>query len=246
MRRTHTEPFRFHPYSGTSPRVRERERERSPRSRSREVFFKFVACASCMRVRTAIYKLACGHVACHDCLHTSGLCGACPTPITRPPAPVDEITRTVQREFFGKSGAPTEAQLRADIMNEMQARSDEVRRIGDYGTLLENELTMLPEACMVTRCKCGLVCVRRTMSRSGKLFYGCPRFAGKGSGCGFFDWCVHGHSEHTSGLHLAQGQNVDGGAYREAPRAPLPVPFSVAHRLFGRKYINITSAAGGG
>ncbi len=152
----------------------------------RKALRRHFECVACRHVRSNSYALrACGHVVCKHCVTKEGACTRCGKRYTKAPPPLGELERDVLRFVFGKTPAEPEA-LAVDVVEEMRARGDEINMRG-YEQGLDAELAAVGDPAGLTRCRCGLVCIRRT-SKAGKLYYGCPGWHGEGTGCKFFAW----------------------------------------------------------
>lgn len=147
-----------------------------------------VLCPQCNAVRSNLYvRRGCKHVICSTCFPSAPKC-FCGKRSSKPPLPVDGITRDVLRCVFGKSPSDAE-QLKAGIVADAE-RVVHTIRVSDYIRKLKTELDTLEDVVNAVRCGCGLVCVRRTTVAGSRMFYGCPRWspADKSGACGFFQW----------------------------------------------------------
>lgn len=152
----------------------------------RKALRRHFECVACGHVRSSSYALrACGHVVCRHCVAKEGACKRCGKRFTKAPPPLGALHRDVLRVVFGKTVPEPEARAE-DVVEEMRARGDEINVRG-YEQGLRAELAAVGDPAGLTRCRCGLVCIRRT-SRAGRQFYGCPGWHGEGTGCKFFAW----------------------------------------------------------
>ena len=147
------------------------------------------------------YLTHCGHSFCESCwMRFSALAGSkrkncpmCRDPLHRP-AVLNRFAWQLLQVHYPKEVLANEvrpAERKGDMLRAlMDMFRDELS--SDYRAWADRQLACTVPSDLV-HCSCGLLAshrVSRTNRNPGRLFYGCPRYHGQGTGCGFFEWGV--------------------------------------------------------
>ena len=159
-------------------------------------------CVKCAQVRSHMYDLECAHNMCLKCLTDTPRVCTCGHEIRKMPSPYTSEKRHVLFHVFEKDPM-SEIAYRESMMNEMQEKSS-VIKVKMYGPKLYAEMEAVRDVARLVRCNCNLISVRtQSVKDSKKFFYGCPKWSGRGSGCGFYMPVLpcHGniHADGSSG-----------------------------------------------
>jgi len=105
--------------------------------------------------------------------------------------PADSEAEASEAEASDAMSSGTEAGEVADcdmddVRAAMERRARDITFYRSYKEALERELKTASSKSALTYCRCDLVCVQKHAHSTGDAFYGCPRYAGRGTGCGFF------------------------------------------------------------